>query len=80
VGDVALLMAIAWILNFGGWNYIYYLDFLANSFEINLISLLVVLAAITKSYSSKLLRCWSHGAGQNIKHDGSRKEVRPAFC
>jgi NADH-ubiquinone oxidoreductase chain 5 len=49
VGDVALLIAIAWILNFGGWNYIYYLDILANSFEIDLISLLVVLAAITKS-------------------------------
>jgi NADH-ubiquinone oxidoreductase chain 5 len=42
-------MAIALILNVCGWNYIYYLDFLANSFEINVISLLVVLAAITKS-------------------------------
>jgi NADH-ubiquinone oxidoreductase chain 5 len=42
-------MAIAWMLNFGGWNYIYYVNFLASSFEISLISLLVVLAAITKS-------------------------------
>nr|WHM51635.1 NADH dehydrogenase subunit 5 [Comatermes perfectus] len=49
VGDVALLMVIAWMINFGSWNYIYYLDFLYNSFEMNLISLLVVLAAMTKS-------------------------------
>nr|QXF68537.1 NADH dehydrogenase subunit 5 [Yersinia mexicana] len=49
VGDVALLMAIAWMLNFGSWNYVFYLDCLFNSFELNLISLLVVLAAMTKS-------------------------------
>nr|URX53339.1 NADH dehydrogenase subunit 5 [Kalotermes approximatus] len=49
VGDVALLMAIAWMLNFGGWNYIYYLDFLKGSFEMGLISLLIVLAAMTSS-------------------------------
>nr|URX53287.1 NADH dehydrogenase subunit 5 [Glyptotermes sp. 11 AB-2022a] len=49
VGDVALLMVIAWMLNFGSWNYIYYLDVLSSSFEMNLISLLVILAAMTKS-------------------------------
>nr|YP_009744660.1 NADH dehydrogenase subunit 5 [Neotermes koshunensis]QIG86654.1 NADH dehydrogenase subunit 5 [Neotermes koshunensis]URX54078.1 NADH dehydrogenase subunit 5 [Neotermes sp. 2 AB-2022a] len=49
VGDVALLMVIAWMVNFGSWNYIYYLDFLMGSFEMDLISLLVVLAAMTKS-------------------------------
>nr|YP_010227846.1 NADH dehydrogenase subunit 5 [Cryptocercus pudacuoensis]UDD86632.1 NADH dehydrogenase subunit 5 [Cryptocercus pudacuoensis] len=49
VGDVALLMVIAWMLNFGSWNYIYYLDFLKDSFEMNLISIFVVLAALTKS-------------------------------
>jgi hypothetical protein len=43
------VVVIAWMLNFGRWNYIYYLDFLAGSFEINLISLLVILAAITRS-------------------------------
>ena len=26
IGDVALLIVNAWILNFGRWNYIYYLD------------------------------------------------------
>nr|URX52670.1 NADH dehydrogenase subunit 5 [Glyptotermes nr. iridipennis] len=49
IGDVALLLVIAWMINFGSWNYIYYLDFLGNSFEMNLISLLVVLAAMTSS-------------------------------
>nr|YP_009479849.1 NADH dehydrogenase subunit 5 [Incisitermes minor]AVX29519.1 NADH dehydrogenase subunit 5 [Incisitermes minor] len=49
IGDVALLMVIAWMVNFGSWSYIYYLDFLMNSFEMNLISLLVVLAAMTSS-------------------------------
>nr|YP_009353178.1 NADH dehydrogenase subunit 5 [Rhombodera brachynota]AOY36158.1 NADH dehydrogenase subunit 5 [Rhombodera brachynota]AVE15592.1 NADH dehydrogenase subunit 5 [Rhombodera brachynota] len=49
VGDVALLMAIAWMVNFGGWNYIYYLDCMMNSYEMCLISFLVVLAGMTKS-------------------------------
>nr|YP_010227859.1 NADH dehydrogenase subunit 5 [Cryptocercus laojunensis]UDD86645.1 NADH dehydrogenase subunit 5 [Cryptocercus laojunensis] len=49
IGDVALLMVIVWMLNFGSWNYIYYLSFLKNSFEMNLISIFVVLAALTSS-------------------------------
>nr|UQJ75216.1 NADH dehydrogenase subunit 5 [Allotermes cf. paradoxus] len=49
IGDVALLMVIAWMVNFGSWSYIYYLDFLKGSFEMELISLLVVLAAMTSS-------------------------------
>nr|AZL93523.1 NADH dehydrogenase subunit 5 [Xyela sp. ZJUH_2016036] len=49
IGDVALLMAIAWMLNFGSWNYIFYLDYLSNSIEMYIISLMVLLAAMTKS-------------------------------
>nr|AVN67683.1 NADH dehydrogenase subunit 5 [Symploce pallens] len=49
VGDVALLMAIAWMLNFGSWNYIYYLDCMKYSIEMEVITFLVVLAAMTKS-------------------------------
>nr|YP_010827580.1 NADH dehydrogenase subunit 5 [Galinthias amoena]WFD61176.1 NADH dehydrogenase subunit 5 [Galinthias amoena] len=49
VGDVALLMAIAWMMNFGSWNYIYYLDCMMNEYELCLISFLVVLAGMTKS-------------------------------
>ena len=44
--DVALLMVIVWIINFGSWNFIYYLEFLSASVEIELISFLVVLAAM----------------------------------
>jgi NADH-ubiquinone oxidoreductase chain 5 len=64
IGDVALLIVwiIAWIINFGGWNYIFYLDFLNDRFEMGLISLLVVLAAMTRSaqipFSSWLQQLW----------------------
>jgi len=37
IGDVALLMVIAWIINFGSWSFIYYLDFISGSIEIELI-------------------------------------------
>nr|ASM41790.1 NADH dehydrogenase subunit 5 [Leptura arcuata]QVM79134.1 NADH dehydrogenase subunit 5 [Leptura annularis] len=49
IGDVALLMSIAWMLNYGSWNYIFYLDLMKNDFYMMLISYLVVLAALTKS-------------------------------
>nr|WNL54505.1 NADH dehydrogenase subunit 5 [Amitermes snyderi] len=49
IGDVALLMVIAWMINFGSWSFIYYLDFLSGSFEMELISFLVLLAAMTSS-------------------------------
>nr|YP_009250643.1 NADH dehydrogenase subunit 5 [Heterotermes cf. occiduus 3.12.2.AUS]AMX22972.1 NADH dehydrogenase subunit 5 [Heterotermes cf. occiduus 3.12.2.AUS] len=49
IGDVALLMGIAWMINFGSWSFIYYLDFLSGSVEMELISFLVVLAAMTSS-------------------------------
>ena len=48
IGDVALLLAIAWILNYGRWNYIFYLDIINKNFEILVIRSLVLLAAITK--------------------------------
>nr|YP_009351333.1 NADH dehydrogenase subunit 5 [Crenetermes albotarsalis]AQP29293.1 NADH dehydrogenase subunit 5 [Crenetermes albotarsalis] len=49
IGDVALLMVIAWMINFGSWSFIYYLDFMSGSIEMELISFLVVLAAMTSS-------------------------------
>nr|YP_010895230.1 NADH dehydrogenase subunit 5 [Orthoprosopa grisea]WJW73769.1 NADH dehydrogenase subunit 5 [Orthoprosopa grisea] len=49
VGDVALLMAVAWMLNYGSWNYIYYLEFMKNDVEMMIIGTFVVLAAMTKS-------------------------------
>nr|YP_009349890.1 NADH dehydrogenase subunit 5 [Ruspolia lineosa]AQM40039.1 NADH dehydrogenase subunit 5 [Ruspolia lineosa] len=49
IGDVALLMAVAWMLNFGSWNYIYYLEAANQSLIMMIIGSLVVLAAMTKS-------------------------------
>nr|YP_010580963.1 NADH dehydrogenase subunit 5 [Monochamus saltuarius]UZT27186.1 NADH dehydrogenase subunit 5 [Monochamus saltuarius] len=49
IGDVALLMSIAWMLNFGSWSFYFYLSFLKSDKIMELISLLVVLAAMTKS-------------------------------
>nr|ASY98309.1 NADH dehydrogenase subunit 5 [Amorphoscelis chinensis] len=49
VGDVALLMSIAWMMNFGSWNYIFYMDCMMQSSEMNLIVGLVILAGMTKS-------------------------------
>nr|ARH53721.1 NADH dehydrogenase subunit 5 [Anthobium melanocephalum] len=49
IGDVALLMSIAWMLNYGSWNYIYYVECMKNDFSMEIISYLVVLAAMTKS-------------------------------
>jgi len=48
IGDVALLLAIAWMLNYGSWNYIFYLEIMKNEIEISIIGGLVILAAITK--------------------------------
>nr|YP_010999502.1 NADH dehydrogenase subunit 5 [Ochthebius lejolisii]WPM98414.1 NADH dehydrogenase subunit 5 [Ochthebius lejolisii] len=49
LGDVALLISIAWMMNYGSWNYIYYLDFMKNDNNMVLISYLVIFAAFTKS-------------------------------
>nr|QWZ46369.1 NADH dehydrogenase subunit 5 [Pelecyphorus foveolatus] len=49
VGDVALLLSIAWMLNYGSWNYIFYLEELKGDFYMEVISFLIVLAAMTKS-------------------------------
>nr|AXZ71088.1 NADH dehydrogenase subunit 5 [Platypeza sp. XL-2018] len=49
IGDVALLLAIAWMLNYGSWNYIFYLEIMKHDCEMMIIGGLVVLAAMTKS-------------------------------
>nr|YP_010010062.1 NADH dehydrogenase subunit 5 [Sipalinus gigas]QNS38620.1 NADH dehydrogenase subunit 5 [Sipalinus gigas] len=48
IGDVALLMSIAWMLNFGSWNYVFYLEFPKDGY-LGIVATFVVLAAITKS-------------------------------
>nr|YP_009772321.1 NADH dehydrogenase subunit 5 [Hydrotaea dentipes]QIT03202.1 NADH dehydrogenase subunit 5 [Hydrotaea dentipes] len=49
IGDVALLLAIAWMLNYGSWNYVFYLEMMKSNTEMLLIGSLVMLAAMTKS-------------------------------
>nr|AMW67846.1 NADH dehydrogenase subunit 5 [Dilar sp. YW-2016] len=49
VGDVALLLSIAWLMNYGSWNYIYYLDCMGSIVEVQVISFLIILAGMTKS-------------------------------
>nr|AOY39221.1 NADH dehydrogenase subunit 5 [Helophorus sp. BMNH 724835] len=49
IGDVALLMSIAWMMNYGSWNFIYYLEFMKMDKIMELMSYLIVLAAMTKS-------------------------------
>nr|QXE46450.1 NADH dehydrogenase subunit 5 [Cephalcia yanqingensis] len=49
VGDVALLISISWMLNYGSWNYVIYLDYLLKNNEAYMISLMIILASFTKS-------------------------------
>nr|YP_009725892.1 NADH dehydrogenase subunit 5 [Dianemobius fascipes]QHQ73089.1 NADH dehydrogenase subunit 5 [Dianemobius fascipes] len=47
VGDVGLLISIAWMLNCGSWNFYYYME--VDKMEFSMISMMVMLAAMTKS-------------------------------
>nr|ALY11310.1 NADH dehydrogenase subunit 5 [Obrium sp. NS-2015] len=49
VGDVALLMSIAWLFNYGSWSYVLYVEFMGGDFIMQLISWLILLASMTKS-------------------------------
>nr|YP_008757775.1 NADH dehydrogenase subunit 5 [Leptidea morsei]AFP58825.1 NADH dehydrogenase subunit 5 [Leptidea morsei] len=49
VGDVMLLMVIAWMMNYGSWNYIFYLELMNNDFPMKIISVMIILGAMTKS-------------------------------
>nr|AML26562.1 NADH dehydrogenase subunit 5 [Staphylinidae sp. BMNH 1274698] len=49
IGDVALLISIAWMLNYGSWNFIFYLEFMKSDYSMQVISFLILLAAMTKS-------------------------------
>lgn len=48
IGDVLILLSIAWILNFGSWNYIFYLDIINDSLPLKYIGIILVFAAMTK--------------------------------
>lgn len=48
IGDAALLISIAWILNYGSWNFIFYISLINEDRIMKVISFFVILAAITK--------------------------------
>lgn len=48
IGDIALLLSIAWFLNFGSWNFLFYLNEIKQDSNLWFISLLIITAAITK--------------------------------
>nr|YP_010417080.1 NADH dehydrogenase subunit 5 [Lacera noctilio]USC54667.1 NADH dehydrogenase subunit 5 [Lacera noctilio] len=49
IGDVFILMIISWMMNYGSWNYIFYLEFMQNDWEMTMISSMIIMAAMTKS-------------------------------
>nr|AII02232.1 NADH dehydrogenase subunit 5 [Oegoconia novimundi] len=49
VGDICILMVVCWMMNYGGWNYIFYLNFMKNDLVMSVVSVMVILAAMTKS-------------------------------
>nr|AID21715.1 NADH dehydrogenase subunit 5 [Hellula undalis] len=49
IGDVFILMVISWMMNYGSWNYIFYLEFMKNDLYMSIISIMIIIAAMTKS-------------------------------
>nr|AUJ22861.1 NADH dehydrogenase subunit 5 [Ellychnia corrusca] len=49
IGDVAILLSIAWMLNYGSWNFLFFIEYMKGDYTMNIISMFVVLAAFTKS-------------------------------
>nr|AHN85833.1 NADH dehydrogenase subunit 5 [Chilo auricilius] len=49
IGDVFILLSISWMLNYGSWNYIFYMDFMKNDYFMMMISMMIIMAAMTKS-------------------------------
>nr|QJS34743.1 NADH dehydrogenase subunit 5 [Lucanus chengyuani] len=49
LGDVAFLLSISWMMNFGSWNYVFFIECMKVSGEMELISAMMLFAAMTKS-------------------------------
>nr|YP_010882148.1 NADH dehydrogenase subunit 5 [Lopaphus sphalerus]WID87062.1 NADH dehydrogenase subunit 5 [Lopaphus sphalerus] len=49
IGDSMLLMSIAWMFSYGSWNYFMYIDFFSFNYDINMIMMFIVIAAMTSS-------------------------------
>nr|YP_009919111.1 NADH dehydrogenase subunit 5 [Cataclysta lemnata]QMP96704.1 NADH dehydrogenase subunit 5 [Cataclysta lemnata] len=49
IGDVFILMVISWMMNYGSWNYLFYMNFMKNDVEMKIIGFMIIMASITKS-------------------------------
>nr|YP_009241026.1 NADH dehydrogenase subunit 5 [Shijimiaeoides divina]AMK46125.1 NADH dehydrogenase subunit 5 [Shijimiaeoides divina] len=49
IGDVMILMVVCWMMNYGSWNYIFYLEFMVNDYSMNYVKIMIMIAAMTKS-------------------------------
>nr|AML26240.1 NADH dehydrogenase subunit 5 [Scydmaeninae sp. BMNH 1274313] len=49
LGDVAFLISISWMMNYGSWNYYFYLEIMKMDKNMNMVTILMILAAMTKS-------------------------------
>nr|UTC33568.1 NADH dehydrogenase subunit 5 [Ostrinia scapulalis] len=49
IGDLFILMVIGWMMNYGSWNYLFYLSFMKNDYSMFMISVMIIIAAMTKS-------------------------------
>nr|YP_010586258.1 NADH dehydrogenase subunit 5 [Hydromanicus melli]UZZ44020.1 NADH dehydrogenase subunit 5 [Hydromanicus melli] len=49
IGDVFILMAIVWMINYGSWNFLHYIKIMDNFSESWIIFFFVLIAAMTKS-------------------------------
>nr|YP_010733849.1 NADH dehydrogenase subunit 5 [Atteva charopis]WEG93572.1 NADH dehydrogenase subunit 5 [Atteva charopis] len=49
VGDVFILIVISWMMNYGSWNYVFYMNFMKNDWVMMMMSMMVMIASITKS-------------------------------
>nr|YP_009440929.1 NADH dehydrogenase subunit 5 [Hydromanicus wulaianus]AHC32059.1 NADH dehydrogenase subunit 5 [Hydromanicus wulaianus] len=49
IGDVLILMAIVWMVNYGSWNFLPYMKIMVNSNLNFMILMFIILAAMTKS-------------------------------
>nr|APX40792.1 NADH dehydrogenase subunit 5 [Phyllotreta hemipoda] len=49
LGDAALLLAMAWVVNYGSFNFMFYLECMNKDNFMKMVSYLIILAAFTKS-------------------------------
>nr|YP_009054377.1 NADH dehydrogenase subunit 5 [Heliconius hecale]AIJ02064.1 NADH dehydrogenase subunit 5 [Heliconius hecale] len=49
IGDVMILLLISWMMNYGSWNYIFYLSLMSHDFSMKFIGLFIIISAMTKS-------------------------------